>query len=398
MDIIFTANDIKQRIAALHSALTVANTAWDTALIFGRVSQYYYTGTMQEGVLALKKDGSYAYFVRKSFLRAQAESKLDHLIPMVSYRDMLDFLGENLGQLYVDKDVATLTVLDRIQKHFQIDHIFPIEPISGMVRAVKSEKELALMQESGRRHKRLLEEVLPGLLAEGITEAELMGNMYREMLKLGFHGVSRFAMFQTELVTGQLAFGENSVYPTSFDGPGGMKGGSAAAPNIGDRNRRLKKGDLVFADIGYGYEGYHSDRTQVYCFGAVPTQEMAESHRRCLEIEQKAAAMLKPGAIPSEVYRETVACQDDIFLTNFMGVGQERVRFLGHGVGLHIDELPVLAPGFCTPLQKNMVIALEPKKSLPGLGTVGVEDTYIVTENGGVCITGGEKEIIVVAN
>lgn len=396
MEIIFTGSEIKDRIAALHGALNAADPSWDTALLFGKVSQYYYTGSMQDGVFVLKKDGSYAYFVRKSYTRAQLECKIDAVYPMVSYRDLTDFLGQNLGRVYLDKEVATLVILERLQKYFQIDCLCSLSPISGMVRAVKSEKELALMQESGRQHCILLEEILPQLLQADMSEADLLGALFQKMIQLGYQGISRFGMFQTEMVVGQLGFGENSIYPTSFDGPGGMKGSSAAIPIIGDRSRRLKKGDLVFADIGYGYQGYHSDRTQVYLFGGTPTEEMTQAHNRCLEIERKAAAMLKPGAIPSEIYHKTVETQEPKFLENFMGLGKERVRFLGHGVGLQIDETPVIAPEFDIPLQENMTLALEPKKSLQGIGNVGVEDTYIVTKNGGVCITGGEKEILVV--
>ncbi|MDR1699958.1 MAG: M24 family metallopeptidase, partial [Lachnoclostridium sp.] len=71
-------------------------------------------------------------------------------------------------------------------------------------------------------------------------------------------------------------------------------------------------------------------------------------------------------------------------------------RFLGHGVGLQIDEYPVIANRFDEPFIENMVIAVEPKCGIPGFGTVGVEDTYIVTQNGGKCITGGEKDIMII--
>jgi Xaa-Pro aminopeptidase len=63
-------------------------------------------------------------------------------------------------------------------------------------------------------------------------------------------------------------------------------------------------------------------------------------------------------------------------------------------VGLHIDEYPVIAEGFTEPLLANMTIALEPKKGVGGVGMLGVEDTYAVTQTGGRCLTGGEKEII----
>ncbi len=87
---------------------------------------------------------------------------------------------------------------------------------------------------------------------------------------------------------------------------------------------------------------------------------------------------------------------DNDFLTNFMGYGKRQARFLGHGVGLYIDEPPVIAKGFNEPLEENMVISLEPKKGMPDVGMVGVEDTYIVTAQGSRCVTGGGSDIIVV--
>ena len=203
-------------------------------------------------------------------------------------------------------------------------------------------------------------------------------------------------MFQTEVVTGQIGFGENSLYPTNFDGPGGMKGMHPAAPIIGDRQRFLKKGDLVFVDIGYGINGYHTDRTQVYMFGKKPSDEIIGIHRECISIQKKLSEMLKPGNIPSEIYNTIMGQLKPDFLQNFMGFGNRIAKFLGHGVGLHIDEFPVIAKGFDEPLAENMTIALEPKKGVASVGVLGVEDTYIVTKDGGKCLTGGEKDIIVV--
>jgi Xaa-Pro aminopeptidase len=65
-----------------------------------------------------------------------------------------------------------------------------------------------------------------------------------------------------------------------------------------------------------------------------------------------------------------------------MGSGKERIRFVGHGVGLELDEFPFLNAGQTMPLQEGMVIALEPKVVFPGKGAVGVENTHVVTRDG----------------
>jgi Xaa-Pro aminopeptidase len=106
--------------------------------------------------------------------------------------------------------------------------------------------------------------------------------------------------------------------------------------------------------------------------------------------------MLKPGAIPSEIYARTLESLDTEFLKNFMGFGNRRANFLGHGVGLQIDEPPVLAEGFDEPLAAGMVLALEPKKGVPGVGMVGSENTYLVTPDGGRSLTGNHPGLLLV--
>jgi len=369
---------------------------FDTALIIGKINQYYLTGTLQDGVLALKKNGDISFFVRKSYERARLESPMDFLRPMSGYRDMLGFLGANLGITLMETNLVPLIAINRLKKYFDIERINPLERILSELRAVKSEFELELMRESGRQHKVLLEEIVPGLLREGMSEVDLLAGIFEKMLKLGHHGVSRFSMFQMEMPVGQIGFGENSIYPTNFDGPGGMLGMCPAVPLIGSRSRTLKPGDLVFVDAGYGYMGYHTDKTQVYSFKSAPAPEVIEIHRACMGIQRKIAERLVPGAVPSEIYNNIYASLPECLSRHFMGYS-ESVKFLGHGVGLEIDELPVIAKGFDKPLEENTAVALEPKCGVSGVGTVGVEDTYIVKPGGGICLTGGGRDILVVA-
>jgi Xaa-Pro aminopeptidase len=193
---------------------------------------------------------------------------------------------------------------------------------------------------------------------------------------------------------GQIGFGENSLYPTCFDGPGGSRGASPAVPVLGSRERRLKKGDLVFVDVGCGVAGYQTDKTMTYMFGAPLPEDAVEAHRRCVAIQHRAAGMLRPGAVPSAIYETVMGELEPAFLENFMGFGNRRVKFLGHGIGLQVDEIPVIARGFDEPLQENMTLALEPKRGIAGVGMVGIENTFVVTPAGGRCITGDNPGLI----
>ncbi len=396
MDIRVTRSELEQRIHNLIKSIGGINSEWDTAVILNRVNQYYFTGTMQDGILIIKRNGEVFYFVRKSYERAKIESPLECIYPMESYRDAADQVGSEFGNTLFETEIITVGILERLKKYFSIKQLFSMDNIISGVRALKSPYELHWLKEAGKLHQKLLDEIVPSLMREGMSELDFCAEIYERMLKMGHHGYSRFAKFQTDIIVGQFCFGENSLYPSSFDSPGGMLGMSAVFPTYGSRERYLKKGDLVFVDTGFGVNGYHTDRTQVYMFGEKPSEEADKAHRICIDILKRTAAMLKPGAIPAQIYETIMSELDEKTLENFMGFGSRRAKFLGHGIGLHVDELPVIATGFNSPLEENMVIALEPKKGIAGVGMVGGEDTYIVTPQGGQLITGGEKDIIVV--
>lgn len=374
---------------------------WETVLLIDHVNQLYFAGTMQDGLLAFQKDGSRKLFARRSFERACDESALprDEILPMSSYRQAAAVLGENCGITYVEKNVLPLSVLELMERSLKMTSIQAVDPIIARTRAVKTPWEMNWLELSGRQHHRFLTEVLPTLFREGMTECELVGDVYRSALLLGYQGVTRFAMLQNEVAFGQYGFGESSLYPTCFNGPGGSFGMSAAIPFVGSRTQRLQPGQSVFADMGFGVNGYHTDKTQVFFFrGSRPDAQIPEevlaAHARCLEIQLAIADRLRPGAIPEQIYAEVMESLPESFLTNFQGFGPRRVKFLGHGIGLQVDEFPVLAKGFQEPLEENMLLAIEPKKGIAGFGTVGVEETFAVTPSGGRCLTGGACGIL----
>ena len=163
---------------------------------------------------------------------------------------------------------------------------------------------------------------------------------------------------------------------------------------LGSHDRKLRSGDLVFVDCGCGVQGYHTDKTVTYMFGRPLPGEAIEAHHRCVEVQNETAAMLRPGMVPSEIYETILGGLEPAFLENFMGFGKRRVQFLGHGVGLQVDEMPVIARGFDEPLEEGMVFALEPKKGIAGVGMVGIENTFVVSRGGGRCITGKNAGLV----
>jgi Xaa-Pro aminopeptidase len=374
--------------------METTNPDWEMVAIFGKINQFYFTGTMQEGMLLIPRYDDAILWVRRSYERAIAESLFPEIKPMDSYRDAAGHYPVFPKTIHLETEVVPIAMLERFQKYFPFKHTKAADTQIALVRSLKSKYELTLMEESGRIHQRVLEERVPEILREGISEAAFGSDLYSILIEEGHHGVARFGMFDTEIVLGHIAFGESSIYPTSFNGPGGNYGMSAAVPVMGSRSRTLRKGDLVFVDVACGVDGYHTDKTVTYMFGEAIPEKAIREHHACVQIQNEMAAMLVPGAIPSQIYQTIMDRLSPDFLENFMGFGNRQVRFLGHGIGLTIDEMPVIAKGFDEPIQEGMVFALEPKKGIPDVGMVGIENTFEVTPNGGRCITGDNPGLI----
>jgi Xaa-Pro aminopeptidase len=386
--------ELKNRMRNFKKRMDISNPEWEIAVIFSKINLYYFTGTMQDGILIIPKNGEATFWIRRSYERALDESLFPNIEPMNSFRDAAKSIRGLPDTIYLETEIVPLALYQRFQKYFPFKNIKSVDAQICAVRAIKSEYELLLTREAGKIHQRVLEDLVPEMLQEGMSEVDLSTEIYSVMVKEGHHGLCRFGMFDTEMVLGNVCFGESSIYPSYFNGPGGIYGISPAVPLIGSRDRKLKKGDLVFIDIGCGTEGYNTDKTTTYMFGSSLPQYAIDAHNKCVEIQNEAASMLKPGAIPSEIYNTIMNKLDSEFLQNFMGFGNRKVRFLGHAVGLLIDELPVIAEGFDEPLQEGMVFALEPKKGIENIGMVGIENTFIVTAEGGECITGDNPGLI----
>lgn len=387
--------ELESRMKNFRSFMDEQYPDWEFAVLFSKINLYYFTGTMQDGMLIIERDNS-TFWIRKSFERAKIESLFDDLKPMNSYRDAAAMYADLPETVYIETEVVPLAMYSRFQRHFPFKNFKSLDHVVARVRSVKSYYELSLMRRAGEIHRHVLEDLVPDILVAGMSETEFASDLFKLMMDEGHHGVSRFGMFDTEMVLGQLGFGESSIHPSYFNGPGGNSGISPAVPLIGSRDRKLQRGDLVFVDVGCGVEGYNTDKTMTYMFQAPLKKEAIKTHEICVEIQNNIASMLKPGALPSEIYSNIIDGLNPAFLENFMGYENRTVKFLGHGIGLLIDETPVIAKGFNEPIEEGMVFAVEPKKGIKGVGMVGIENTFIVTKNGGECITGKNPGLITV--
>jgi len=390
------ADEISQRVARLQRRMRQG--VMDGALILDPVNMYYYTGTMQQGAVFVPTEGEPVFLVRRSVERARMESPLQRILPIKGLSQLgstLADLGLRANVLGVAETTLSVAVFKTLTKSFPGAAFTDVSHLLAVVRSVKSDYEVQRLRKAGALHKRVYD-AIPAMICEGMTEWELGSAIQQQMMALGYTGITRFSVSGVELIIGIVSFGESGNCPTASVGPGGLTGLSPAFPLVGG-NRKLGRGEPIFIDTGFGYEGYFTDKTRIFSLGPLPAPAL-DAHQACLEIQEAVRCRLKPGAVPSQIYTEV--CDHFVhsrgFEQHFMGFGSNQVPFLGHGIGLAIDELPVIAAKMHAPLEAGMVIALEPKKGLEGIGLVGVENTFLVTEAGGEKLTVGSDEAIIV--
>lgn len=387
------AAELKLRMSNFTARMDSLCPDWETVMIVNKANIYYFTGTQQNGVLLVRRGRDAVFYVRRSFERGQVESEFSSLVKINSFKDIAAAAGDCGSRVHIEKEFVPLAYFERLNKYFNFKEILSCDFVLSVVRSVKTSYELDIMRRAGELHAKTLNDFVPSVAKKGISEVELGSEVLRFMLNNGHQGVARLSMFNTEMFMGQVCFGDNSMYHNTFDGPGGILGFGPAAPFFGNADRRLADNELIFIDIGCMVDGYYTDKTQVYSLGTLP-DEAYEYHERCVRILNDTVSRLKVGAVPSKIYEDVMTTLDESFLEYFMGVREERVKFLGHGIGLTIDEYPVIAKGFDAPIEENTVFAVEPKRGIPGVGLVGLENTYVVKNSGAECITGFNPSII----
>jgi len=149
-------------------------------------------------------------------------------------------------------------------------------------------------------------------------------------------------------------------------------------------------------DVCGGYAGYIADGSRTYSLGPL-SQQMRDTYEYIIELNTWIEEQLRPDNIPSQIYQNILdRVAKTSFAPHFMGAGENQVRFVAHSVGLELDETPVIAPKFDTPLEAGVVLAVEPKVFYPGLGGVGVENTYLLTDGRCERLTKCSQEIFTV--
>lgn len=350
----------------------------DGCLLTMNMNLYYVSGQVFNGYFYLPAEGRPYWFVKRLTV---PETNQVHVIRKPEQMPEL-FRDLNLAmprKLLLEADELSYNEYIRLQHVFRAEATGNASALIRHIRMIKTPWEIEQMRISARRHEAVYREI-PACYRPGMRDVELQIEIEKRMRMHGSLGYFRAFGSNMDIFMGSLLAGENAGEPSPFDFALGGKGIHASGP-LGANGTLLREGTTVMADMSGNYTAYQTDMTRVFSIGKLPDRAY-RVHRVALEIQARMERTAKPGVPCAELYRDALAMAGQEGLEDcFMGT-RFQAKFVGHGVGLEINELPVLTTRSKDILQPGMTFAFEPKFVLAGIGAVGIENTFLVTDSG----------------
>lgn len=376
-------NEIVARVARVAESLRSAGA--DAILISSNANLYYITSRVIAGYVLVTADGEVKHFVRRP-----VGLEGDTVNYIRKPEQIAEMLGSVPGVLALEFDMAYGDVL-RLQAAFPGAKFVNGSAIMRAVRAVKSPFEIELMRQSGVRHAMSYKSI-PHIFSEGMSDVELQVELEHRLRLDGCLGLFRIAGQSMELFMGNILAGNNADNPAPYDFAMGGAGMDKSLP-IGANGTIIKPGMSIMVDACGNFTGYMTDMSRSYKVGEVG--ELAERAHQCsVDICKKISETARPGVMAKDLVALAQEMVDNAGLTDYFMGHTQKAGFIGHGVGIEINELPVLSARSKDVLVEGNVIAVEPKFVIPGVGAVGIENTYAITATGTECLTNMPEELM----
>ena len=364
--------------------------AVDACLINSFINIYYLTGKVFDGYIYLPNEGEPVCFVRKPTTiedeRVVFIYKPEDIPALLRERNIT--LPKTVG---LEADQLTYNEYVRLEAVFNPEKVANATTILRRSRILKTPWEIEQFRHSAARHSEVYGWI-PSLFKSGMTDLEFQCEIERAMRKQGSIGIFRAFGSNMDIFMGSLLTGDNAATPSPCDFALGGGGSHACLP-IGANGSLIKEGQSVMVDMAGNFTAYLTDMTRVYACGALPDIAY-RAHQVSIDMHQWLMKEAKPGVSCASIYIQSLEMVKAANLSDyFMGIAQQ-AKFVGHGVGMEINELPVMTGRSKDLLQTGMVFAYEPKFVLPGIGAVGIENTYLVAETGLEKLTISEEAII----
>ncbi|MFZ4855470.1 MAG: M24 family metallopeptidase [Desulfuromonadaceae bacterium] len=370
----------------------------DAVIIVQNADLFYFTGTVQNGNLYVPASGQPLYMVRKDAARARMESGLKEVIPFTSLKDMPKILAEYgyclPKRIGLELDVLPVNFLERYRTLYPGAVFSDVTPLIRKVRMIKSHYEIHLMKDAADQidlaYRRACE-----IIAVGMTDLDVAAELEYTLRKAGHQGLIRMRGFNTDVCYGQVFSGTDSAVPAYMDAP---LGGMGLNPSFGQGVglKRIEPNEPVIVDIAGCVDGYLCDQTRVFSVGA-PSDRLRRAYDDMLKIQALMTDVAKVGLSWGELYSICHRCAVDLgYDDSFMGAKGAQVSFIGHGLGVELDEYPFIARGYDQmTLDIGMVFAFEPKVVFPGEGAIGIENTFYLSNEGLKRLTHSSDELVI---
>ncbi len=381
-------NDLQTRRKRLQAEMQ--KNGIDACILTTGVNVFYVAGSIYNGYFYLPVEGEAFHFLKRS-----TEAVLDNAILIRKPEQIVEELQKQglplPKKVLLEVDTLSFTECSRLISSLQITETANASVLMRQLRSVKSDFEIAQVKACGKKHVEVYKQI-PNLYKTGMTDLELQFEIEHLMRQHGSIGIFRSYGANMDIYMGSLLVGENAESPSPFDFALGGKGGNAILP-LGACGEKIKSGNAIMVDMAGNYSPWMTDMTRVFSVGKL--SDLAyKAHEVSREIHEVIKQNTKQGTACADLYNTSM----DLVKKNgleayFMGT-KLQAKFVGHGVGLEINEPPVLTPRSQEIFESNTVFALEPKFVIPNVGAVGIENTYLVYNNGIENLTVLEESII----
>ena len=379
---LITKEEIENRISRFQRVL--AKAYLDGAFILQNVDIFYFSGTLQASVLFIPREGSPILMVQKALERAQRESPLETIVRIKNHshtvRVLRDFGINILEAAGLEIDVLPVKIYFGYRKNFPKCRWLDISEEIRRLRMIKSTYEIDQIRRAAVILNKGFTEI-GELMREGMTELEIDGWLALIARREGHMGILRMRGWNQEMMHAHVLSGENGSEISYLNSPHGGAGNTPAMAQ-GAGNRRIERNEPIGIDYGIAVNGYTGDQFRTFVIGNL-SKTLEKAHDCSRDIHRLLVKEIKPGVCCADIYNLAVEeASSKGYGDFFMGHGEGHVKFVGHGIGLEIDEYPIITPRSKDKMQVGMVVAIEPKFVFPGKGVVGLEDDYLITPSG----------------
>lgn len=389
------ADEIARRIKGIQNLLQAKDI--DGILIVQRVDLFYFSGTAQNGNLYIPAEGEPLLLIRKYMPRAQEESSVRQIIEIKSVKQVPEHISDIYGGLPrtigFEFDVMPVREFNFYRQLFPAGNCVDASPMIHKVRMIKSDWEIRQMEKTAELSAETFE-YIRNHIQPGYTEMELSGIFEAFARKRGHGAQLRVRDYQTEGYPWHVLSGKSGGMVGLLDAPASGEGTSVAFP-CGAGNKKIESDEAIMIDIGWVFNGYHTDETRMFAVGNMPEKAM----RACeavIEIHNAVIDKAKPGVEVDELFRLAVSKAEALgYAEQFLGPPGYKVSFIAHGIGLELIEPPFIASGKKDRLEPGMTFALEPKMVFENEFSAGIESVFRVTETGSRLISKVPVEIFI---